>query len=79
MTMELPSNAIGKDFLTNGLFFAPSESKTGYQFSLFGLFGLTVGLEEGLEINILGLAFGFDIKNSALKLPMIGRIGFKDE
>jgi hypothetical protein len=79
MTMELPSNAIGKDFLVGGKIFDRSEFKTGYQLSLYGLLGATAGLEDGLEINILGLVFGFDAKRPALKLPMIGRIGMKDE
>ena len=43
--------------------------------SLFGLLGVTAALEEGLELNILGLSFGIDPKDPALKLPVVGRIG----
>ena len=35
-----------------------------------------VAAEEGIEINILGLTFGIDWNQPALKLPGLGRIGF---
>lgn len=79
LEVSMPNNAIGKDWLCDekGLkFFALTESKTGVQFSLFGLFGLLAGIEEGIEINILGLSFGIDFLHPALKLPAIGRVGF---
>lgn len=79
LTVELPPNAIGKDWINRGDIFGRSESGTGYQLSLMGLFGITLGKAEGFEINILGLNFGIDILNPALKLPLIGRIGFKDK
>jgi len=55
-----------------------SPSKTGAQLSFKGYGGLLVGLEEGLEINILGFSAGIDLYPPALKLPAIGRIGFSD-
>lgn len=78
LTVELPSNAIGKDWINRGDFFGPSESGSGYQFSLWGILGLTIGKAEGIEINLLGMAFGIDFLRPALKLPFIGRIGVKD-
>jgi hypothetical protein len=42
---------------------------------VFGLVGLIVGLREGLEINVLGLVFGIDPDDLAVKLPMVGRVG----
>jgi len=72
LKLDLPPTAIGKDYLT-GIAAAPSG--TGYQFSLFGLFGVLAGREEGLEVNVLGLTFGVDPADLALKLPAIGRIG----
>ncbi|MDH5748273.1 MAG: DUF3750 domain-containing protein [Rhodospirillales bacterium] len=75
LKLDLPPTAIGKDYLPGNTFFARSPSGTGGQVSLFGLFGILIGSEEGLEINILGLTFGIDILDPALKLPMIGRIG----
>ena len=73
--LELPPTAIGKDYLNNGSLFAPTPSGTGYQVSLFGLLGLSMAREEGLEINLLGLTFGLDPLDFALKLPGIGRLG----
>jgi hypothetical protein len=73
--LELPPTAIGKDFLANGNLFAPTPSGTGYQMSLFGLLGLSLGRDEGLELNLLGLTLGIDPLDVAIKLPAVGRIG----
>ena len=73
--LELPANAVGKDFLPNGALFAASPSGTGYQLSLFGLAGLTLALDEGLELNLLGLNMGVDPADLAIKLPGLGQIG----
>lgn len=72
--VTLPVTAIGKDYIFNGVF-APTPSGTGYQFSLGGVIGIMFALEEGFEINFLGLSFGFDVMRPALKLPGIGRLG----
>lgn len=77
--VELPPHAIGKDWIHDANFFGISESGTGGQFSIYGVFALTAGLGDGLEINILGLNFGVDILRPALKLPLVGRIGFSDK
>lgn len=76
--VELPPHAIGKDWIENGHIAGWSESGTGAQLSLLGVLGMTVGLAEGLEVNILGLSFGLDVFRPALKLPLLGRLGFKD-
>lgn len=73
--MDLPTTAIGKDFLTSGSIVEGAPSGTGGQLSLYGLLGVTVAREEGLEFNILALNFGVDVLRPALKLPGIGRIG----
>ena len=78
LKLDLPPTAIGKDFLTNGGIFDSSPSRTGYQVSLYGLLGVLAGIEEGLEVNLLGLTFGIDPKDFALKLPMAGRVGFQE-
>ncbi len=71
---DLPAHAIGKDYL--GWWpLARTPSGTGYQFNLFGVFGLLAGVEEGLEVNVLGLTFGVDPLDLALKLPLVGRLG----
>ncbi|NDL63155.1 DUF3750 domain-containing protein [Acerihabitans arboris] len=76
LRLDLPANAIGKDFrsLTHPIGLPPSGS--GLQLSLLGLLGLTLGVEEGVEINILGLNMGVDFKSPALRLPFIGRLGY---
>jgi len=78
MGVELPPNAIGKDWMGRGDIFGPSETGTGYQLSLLGALGITIGRAEGVEINILGLSFGIDFMRPALKLPFVGRIGMTD-
>ena len=78
LQLELPSNALGKDFLPMGSFFASAPSGTGFQFSINGYFGFLLALEEGIEINLLGLTAGIDFRRPAIKLPGIGRIGFSD-
>jgi hypothetical protein len=78
LEVELPSNAIGKDWIDNGDLIGRSESGTGVQLSVFGLLGATVGVAEGVEVNLLGMTFGVDIARPALKLPFIGRVGFPD-
>ena len=35
-----------------------------------------MGWVEGIEVNVLGLVTGIDIRRPALKLPGFGRIGF---
>ena len=72
----LPSNALGKDYLDEGQFFTRTPSSTGWQLSLYGVLGLALGIQEGLEINLLGLVFGVDVARPALKLPFVERIGF---
>ncbi len=76
LRLHLPPTAIGKDFLENGDIVARSPSGTGYQVSAFGLLGLTAAWREGVELNVLGLVFGLDIRRPAIKLPGIGRLGF---
>ena len=74
MHVELPSNAIGKDYLPHGRLFAEAVSHTGYQFSLFGILGVTIAKEEGLEINLFGLVYGINPYRLSIKLPAIGEI-----
>ena len=73
--LDLPSTAIGKDYKSLAQTFGKSPSGTGVQASLFGMLGLTLGLEEGIELNILGLNFELDLFDLAIELPGIGRIG----
>jgi hypothetical protein len=73
--VALPPNAIGRDWLVHGLPVGRSESGTGVQLSLLGLAGFTVGLRDGVEVQVLGLCLGVDFLRPALKLPLVGRVG----
>jgi len=53
--------------------FAAAPSRSGFQVSLYGLFGIPLAAREGLEVNLLGLSFGVDPVRPALKLPALGR------
>ena len=75
LRLNLPPTAIGKDYLAGGALAGTTPSGTGVQLSLFGLGGLAVGWEEGIELNFLTLNFGVDLKRPALKLPVVGRLG----
>lgn len=76
LRVDLPPTAIGKDYLPDGALAAASPSGTGFQLSLFGLAGVLLGLEEGVEVNLLGLTVGLDLNSPAIKLPGVGRLGF---
>jgi len=76
LRLDLPATAIGKDFIPGGVPMAWTPSGTGVQISLFGLLGVLAGAEEGLELNVLSLSFGIDLKRPALKLPIVGRLGW---
>jgi Protein of unknown function (DUF3750) len=73
--LALPANAVGKDFLPHGAVLAPAPSATGYQLSLYGLAGVLVARDEGIEVDVLGLDFGVDFRHPGIKLPGLGRIG----
>lgn len=75
LRLDLPPTAIGKDWLAQGRYLAPTPSGTGWQLSLYGLLGVAVGRSEGIELNLLGLNAGFDVDDFALRLPGLGRIG----
>lgn len=78
LKLELPANAIGKDYMPWTRPASRSPSGTGVQLSLKGYAGFLVGLEEGIELNLLGLTAGLDLYPPALKLPGVGRIGIPD-
>jgi hypothetical protein len=73
--ITLPPTAIGKDWRADGQIVGLSPSRTGVQLAYAGLLGLTVAWVEGLEINLLGLVLGVDLRRPAVKLPGFGRIG----
>lgn len=78
LRLDLPPTAVGKDYLGPQVA-AGAPSGTGYQLSLLGVLGLMAATEEGLEVNLLGLTFGIDPFDLALKLPGVGRLGGTSE
>ncbi len=70
----LPPTALGKDWTAQGLHFGPTISGTGLRLSFGGYAGLAVGWIEGLELNILGLVAGIDLRHAGIKLPGWGNL-----
>ena len=75
LRLHLPPTAIGKDYLPDGVPVGLTPGGRGGQVSLLGLAGVLAGWDEGLEVNVLGLTFGIDVRAPALKLPVAGRVG----
>ena len=76
LKLDLPPTAIGKDYIPGEKFFSTAPSGTGHQFSLYGLAGIMVSREEGVEFNILGLNFGINPWKPALRLPGFGIVDY---
>src|ERR671918_1696390 len=75
LRVDPPGHSVGKDYIGARVFARP-PSGTGAQASIFGVLGLLAAAEEGLEVNVLGLTFGLDPGDLALKVPLVGSIGF---
>ena len=73
--ITLPPNAIGRDFRSFP-YIGLTDSRTGIELNFWGVFGIKLGLIEGLEVNVLSLVAGLDLRAPAIKLPGYGRIGF---
>lgn len=77
IAVSLPSTCVGKDY--RGLISASwTSGGTGAQLETWPV-GISVGLKEGIELHILGLALGLDLWPPAIIVPVNpGRIGFDD-
>jgi hypothetical protein len=71
----MPSEAVGRDFRADGSVVGLTGSHTGVELSLYGLLGAKLGWVEGVEVNLLGLVAGLDIRRPGLKIPGVGRLG----
>lgn len=72
--LALPPHAVGRDWTGPG--FAASRDAGGDLHASFrGLVGLSLGPRTGIELHLLGQAFGVDVARPAIKLPGIGRVG----
>ncbi|MEM7641561.1 MAG: DUF3750 domain-containing protein [Pseudomonadota bacterium] len=74
LDIALPPHAVGRDWLGPGLQTARSASGDVH-LSANGLAGLSLGPRTGVELHLLGQTFGLDLRDPALKLPAIGRVG----
>jgi hypothetical protein len=73
LKLDLPPTAIGKDYILEGDFFQKHQIELDIK-SHFWAAGLMADKEERFEFNLLGLTFGLDFKEPALKLLIVGRI-----
>ena len=73
----LPASSVGKDW--RGAFgITKTTEGTGFQVET-PIVGFKLGLKEGVEVHIIGLAFGIDLWPPAIILPLgPGRLGFAD-
>ncbi|MFN3656644.1 MAG: DUF3750 domain-containing protein [Pseudolabrys sp.] len=72
--VALPPNAVGRDF-RDRLYAGLTDSRTGIEVNVYGLVGLKLGWVEGVEVNLLGLVAGLDLRHPGVKLPGFGRVG----
>jgi hypothetical protein len=77
LAVALPPNAVGKDF-RNMPYAGLTDSGTGLEASLWGVLGIKAGWVEGVELNVLGLVAGIDLRHPGVKLPGFGRVGVDD-
>lgn len=73
--VTLPPNAVGRDFRP-WPYIGLTDSSTGVEASLWGVLGIKIGWVEGIELNVLSLVAGLDLREPGIKLPAFGRIGF---
>ena len=52
-----------------------TDSGTGVEANLWGVLGVKLGWVEGVEMNVLGLVAGLDVRHPAVKVPGYGRLG----
>lgn len=70
----LPPNAVGRDY-RDRFYAGLTDSGTGIELNLHGLASIKLGWVEGIEIGLLGLVAGLDLRHPGVKLPGFGRIG----
>ena len=72
--VALPPNAIGRDFRP-APYLGLTDSGTGVEANLWGVLGVKLGWVEGVELNVLGLVAGLDLREPGVKVPGFGRVG----
>lgn len=74
LDVTLPPNAVGRDF-RDQFYAGLTDSGTGVELNAYGYAGIKMAWAEGVEVNLLGLVAGLDLRHPAVKLPGFGRIG----
>ena len=74
--VALPPNAVGRDF-RDRLYAGCTDSGTGVELNLVGFAAVKLGWVEGIELDLLGLVAGLDLRHPGVKLPGYGRIGIE--
>lgn len=69
--VALPPTAIGKDFPLNG-WIQPTPAGDGWQWTLWGLMGVSFGWQEGVRVQWMALEFGLNPWRGELYWPGIG-------
>ena len=72
--VTLPPNAVGRDFRRRP-YVGLTDSRIGIEINLFGIAAFKIGWVEGVELDLLGLVAGLDLRHPGIKLPGFGRIG----
>jgi hypothetical protein len=72
--LALPPNAVGRDYRP-GFYAGLTDSRTGVELNAGGLASFKIGWIEGVEVNLLGLVAGLDLRHPGIKLPGYGRVG----
>ena len=75
LEIAMPSEAVGRDWRADGALFGLTPSHTGVEMSLYGVLGAKLGWVEGMEVDVMGLVAGLDLRHPALKIPCFGRLG----
>jgi len=71
--VSLPPNAVGRDFRSRA-YAGLTDSRTGIELNLLGLAAIKIGWVEGIEVDLLGLVAGIDLRRPGVKLPGYGLI-----
>ncbi|MDO9417201.1 DUF3750 domain-containing protein [Pararhizobium sp.] len=71
----LPPDAVGRDYLPEGKMFQVDADGLDMHATLYGLAGISAGVRSGIEVHLLGLVAGLDLRNPGIKIPALGRFG----
>jgi hypothetical protein len=75
LEVAMPPEALGRDWRADGALVGLTGSRTGVEMSLYGLLGMKLGWVEGVELDVMGLVAGLDLRHPAVKVPGFGRFG----